>query len=265
MHGNLAAQEVNHNRLTPEEKELGFELVFNGWNFEGWKNPGGWVIEAGTFAFRERGGGLIYRVKRIPDNFELRFQRKVAEGGNNGVTCRPGLYEYQILDNAVHADGKNPRTSAASLYFCIQPSRDATKPVGEWNCGRVVCKGTVVQHWLNGEKVIDLDYADPKFADPQNLDFHLAADSPALKLGFKPFDYSKAGVYGDTKWIEKAKEATFPPLEIAPDPPPLALPHLIRLPRRPPFHGPCFSSVRPGRSVPRTRWPIPRRWPRSAG
>jgi hypothetical protein len=45
----------------------------------------------------------------------------------------------------------------------MQPSVDATKPVGQWNSGRVVCKGTVIQHWLNGVKVIHLDYNDPKW------------------------------------------------------------------------------------------------------
>ena len=61
--------------------------------------------------------------------------------------------------------------------------------------------------------------ADPMFVDPQNFDFHLKPDSPALKLGFKPFDYTKAGVYGDPEWIKKANSVTFPPLEITPDPP----------------------------------------------
>ncbi len=64
--------------------------------------------------------------------------------------------------------------------------------------------------------------ADPLFADPEKYDFHLASDSPAIKLGFKPFDYSKAGVYGDPAWIEKATDVTFPPLEIAPEPPPVS-------------------------------------------
>jgi parallel beta-helix repeat protein len=36
--------------------------------------------------------------------------------------------------------------------------------------------------------------ADPKFRDPQKYDFTLAADSPALKLGFKPIDLSNVGV-----------------------------------------------------------------------
>ena len=35
--------------------------------------------------------------------------------------------------------------------------------------------------------------ADPKFRDAANGDFQLADDSPALELGFEPFDYSKAG------------------------------------------------------------------------
>jgi hypothetical protein len=39
-----------------------------------------------------------------------------------------------------------------------------TKPTGEWNAGRIVCKGTIIQHWLNGEKVIHLDYKNPKWA-----------------------------------------------------------------------------------------------------
>jgi len=165
----LAVAETGPNDLTPEEKKLGFELLFNGRDFTGWKNPGGWVIDDGTFAFRERGGGLIYREKKIPDDFELRFEWKVAEGSNSGVSCRPGLYEYQILDNQGNGDGKNPRTSAASLYFCMAPSHDATRPVGRWNTSRIVYQGTVLQHWLNGEKVVDFDYTDPKWAENVEL------------------------------------------------------------------------------------------------
>jgi hypothetical protein len=65
--------------------------------------------------------------------------------------------------------------------------------------------------------------ADPLFVDPKNLDFHLKADSPALKLGFEPFDYTQAGVYGDPTWIARANEVTYPPLEWPPDAPPVAI------------------------------------------
>lgn len=61
--------------------------------------------------------------------------------------------------------------------------------------------------------------ADPKFKDPDKFDFTLAPDSPALKLGFKPFDYTKAGLYGDPAWTRRAVR-TFVPVQYAPDPPP---------------------------------------------
>jgi hypothetical protein len=61
--------------------------------------------------------------------------------------------------------------------------------------------------------------ADPKLNDPEAGDFRIAADSPALDLGFKPFDYSQAGVYGDASWVNKAASADFPKLKVAPDPP----------------------------------------------
>lgn len=148
------------NALTAEEQSAGFQSIFNGKDFKGWKQAGNWAIVDGAITRKSGGGGISYVATKIPDDFELRFEWKVGKGSNSGVYYRPGQYEYQILDNKVHADGKNPRTSAASLYFCMAPSRDATKPVGIWNTGKVICKGTVVQHWLNGEKVIDFDYAD---------------------------------------------------------------------------------------------------------
>jgi hypothetical protein len=58
--------------------------------------------------------------------------------------------------------------------------------------------------------------ADPMFVDPENNDYHLPPNSPALKIGFKPFDYSQAGVYGEASWIEKAARAKMPELELAP-------------------------------------------------
>lgn len=149
--------------ISAEEQAAGFSALFNGNDLDGWKHSGNWKAEEGVITREGKGGSLVYTASKVPDDFDLRFDWKVAKGSNSGVYYRPNQYEYQILDNAVHADGKNPRTSAASLYFCMQPSVDATKPVGRWNSGRVVCKGTVVQHWLNGVKVIHLDYSDPKW------------------------------------------------------------------------------------------------------
>jgi len=65
--------------------------------------------------------------------------------------------------------------------------------------------------------------ADPLFVEAEHYDFRLRDNSPALKIGFEPFDYTKAGVYGDAEWIEKARQVKFRPLELPPGPPPIAI------------------------------------------
>lgn len=160
--GILASEDVR-----AEEK---WEVLFDGSGLEGWEQSGNWVIdEEGALHRKGKGGGIRYMAKKIPDDFELRFEWKVAERSNSGIYYRPTQYEYQILHNQAHPDGQNPRTSAASLYFCMAPSEDRTKPAGEWNSGRIVAKGSAIQHWLNGVPVISFDYKDPKWAKEVEL------------------------------------------------------------------------------------------------
>lgn len=158
------------NELTAAEKDAGFDLIFGGKDFEGWQQNGNWIIdEEGAMFRKEKGGGIAWKKYKVYDDFELRFEWKVGEKSNSGLYYRPTQYEYQILANQGHGNGKNPRTSAASLYFCMAPSHDATMPPGEWNTGKIVGKGTVIQHWLNGEKVISFDYTDPTYAKQVEL------------------------------------------------------------------------------------------------
>lgn len=155
--------------LSADEKQKGFKLLADGISFKGWKHGGNWEIEEGAFYRPRKGGPLTFVKGLVPDDFELRFDWKVSKGCNSGVYYRPAQYEYQVLDNTNSPYGENPRQAAASLFFCMAPSKDASKPFGQWNKGRVVGKGTVIQHWLNGEKVMDFDYTDPKWAKEVEL------------------------------------------------------------------------------------------------
>ena len=215
---------VNPAFATPNEKNLPkpsqgksvFEALSAGDTLDNWKHNGNWQIKAGIISRQGKGGSLVYMGRKVPDDFELKFEWKVGKGSNSGVYYRPTQYEYQILDNDVHVDGKNPRTSAASLYFCVPPSRDNTNPVGQWNTGRIVCKGTIIQHWLNGEKVIHLDYQDPKWASEVELLKQRGGNLDARGAHLSLQDHGDPVWYRNIQLRELHAEDTIDMKEIAP-------------------------------------------------
>ncbi|RME89554.1 MAG: right-handed parallel beta-helix repeat-containing protein, partial [Verrucomicrobia bacterium] len=65
--------------------------------------------------------------------------------------------------------------------------------------------------------------ADPMFLNARQGDFRLRPDSPALGLGFKPFDPDEAGVRGPDAWRRLARDYPWPELQLPPPPPPLPI------------------------------------------
>jgi len=70
--------------------------------------------------------------------------------------------------------------------------------------------GLSLRQWRQAGRDAHSIIADPGFADPAARDFTLAPNSPARKIGFQPFDYRRAGVYGQPDWLARAREATAP-------------------------------------------------------
>jgi len=81
----------------------------------------------------------------------------------------------------------------------MAPSHDATKQAGQWNSGRVICKGSVIQHWLNGTKVIDFDYENEKWAFNVNLIQKRGADLASRSGQLSLQDH------GDPVWYRNIK------------------------------------------------------------
>ena len=172
------ADEPAANTLTDEERADGWELLFDGDSLAAWRGyrrdavPGGWQAVDGAMARVGRGGDII-TVEQFAD-FDLRFDWKVEEGGNSGVMFRvaesdgPAWHtgpEFQILHNAGHRDGQAPITSAASNYAVHPPARDVTRPVGTWNTARLVVRGARVEHWMNGEQLLDYELGSPDWEE----------------------------------------------------------------------------------------------------
>jgi len=155
------------NTLSSAERAQGWQLLFDGHTTAGWRgyrqqaSPAGWQVVDGALTRVSEAGDLVTLGEF--QSFELEFEWCVAPGANSGL-----IYlatedhdapwetgpEYQILDNAAHRDGLDLRTSAASDYAMYAPSRDMALPAGEWNQARIFVCGPVVEHWLNGEKVV---------------------------------------------------------------------------------------------------------------
>jgi hypothetical protein len=92
------------------------------------------------------------------------FDRKAIETGDRAQIYVVG-FEYQLIDNAHHADAqRGGKYQAGALYDILPPTSDTAKPIGEWNTSRLVVKGDHVEHWLNGTKVLDATLADPAVA-----------------------------------------------------------------------------------------------------
>jgi hypothetical protein len=150
--------------------EDGFTRLFEGDKEKTWVGygkdtwPEGWELSEGVL-HRKASGGDLQTIEEFGD-FDLRFGWKIAPGGNSGVMYRVSREkgpayetgpEYQVLDNAAHQDGKRPLTSAGSLYALYPPTKDVAKPAGKWNKARIVVEGNRVRHFLNGEKVVDVE------------------------------------------------------------------------------------------------------------
>jgi type 1 glutamine amidotransferase len=163
------------NQLSEEEKSHGWQLLFDGKstdNFRGFKRDAlpqqGWIVKDGMLCHIAGGGGGDIITADQYDNFEFTCEWKIARGGNSGIMYRctedqdyPWRTgpEMQILDDAGHADGKNETTRAGTLYGLLPCAFDVARPAGEWNHVRIVARGSRIEHWLNGFKVVEYDLA----------------------------------------------------------------------------------------------------------
>ncbi|MBN1853245.1 MAG: DUF1080 domain-containing protein [Pirellulales bacterium] len=147
--------------------------LFDGKSLSGWTTEEGkpvtkgWAVEDGLLVCTQR-GGAIYTEDEYGD-FDLRFQWKIAKRGNSGVKYRVAFYpkglwgnpgwlgcEYQLFDDSGRS--VSPQQSAGALYGLYEPNdRKQLKPIGEFNDSRIVVRGTKIEHWLNGEKIVAAD------------------------------------------------------------------------------------------------------------
>lgn len=185
-----------NNALTAAELNEGWELLFDGKTFNGWRGLGRdnvqtelWKIEEGAIRKLNTGevpslpdgrpieGGDLM-TKEAFDNFELYFEWKITQKGNTGVKYNVSEemsqkynskysalgFEYQLLDDAdsIYAGKLKPSQYTGSLYDLVAPVNAKLKPVGEYNSSKIAINGNQIVHWLNGVLVLSCEFGSPR-------------------------------------------------------------------------------------------------------
>ncbi|HRO85088.1 MAG TPA: DUF1080 domain-containing protein [Niabella sp.] len=154
-----------------------WKKLFDGQTLNGWHgyNKGNkavknWVVMDDALvclgASKDDTGGDIVTDGQY-ENFELQWEWKVDKGSNSGVMYhvvedpkyKAPYYtgpEYQIIDD-VNFPGKLEEWQQAGADYAMHlagPNKKL-KPVGEWNLSKIIFNRGQVEHWLNGEKILE--------------------------------------------------------------------------------------------------------------
>ncbi|NQU86827.1 MAG: DUF1080 domain-containing protein [Mariniphaga sp.] len=175
------------NQLSEQEKNDEWILLFNGENFDGWRQcngaamPANWVIDDNAMkVFTAEGknpgqganGDILYGGKKIK-NFELSIDWNAGKMGNSGIFYYvrevPGkpIYfaapEVQVLDNVDATDNKVDSHLAGSLYDMIAADPKTVNPSGSWNTIVIKVKDGNVTHTQNGVEVCSYSLWTPEW------------------------------------------------------------------------------------------------------
>jgi hypothetical protein len=163
-----AAARAADNTLSPQEKQDGWQLLFDGSTFAGWKTntlqPSKTPIEDASLNPHHSGGYMLIHEEPW-ENFRLALDFKLSKGCNSGIfirtfplTPRPGKdVGFNGLEVALDDTTTAGYTDTGAIYDLVKPARNSMRPVGQWNHIEVTCDKNIIEVVLNGEQVTRMD------------------------------------------------------------------------------------------------------------
>lgn len=174
---NSGKQTENAGAVVPSTASASaWHSLFDGRTQNGWRvykstaQSSGWTARDGVL-MKSGPTDDIITTDQFGD-FELELEWKLSPGGNAGIFYRgteeyEKVYwsapEYQLLDDAAHGDGQNRLTSAGAAYALYPSPAGFVKPANQWNSTRIVVRGSHVEHWLNGKKLLEYEFGSPEW------------------------------------------------------------------------------------------------------
>ncbi|MBO5471980.1 MAG: DUF1080 domain-containing protein [Bacteroidales bacterium] len=186
----MAASCANHNTLTKQEVADGWVLLFDGETTNGWRNFNSdntelaWHVVDGCLQANGVGddaNGYIVTDKKY-ENFVLSWDWKLSKGGNSGmlyhVVESPRFEvpyvtgpEYQLIDvegwEEANAPVKLEEWQKIGVDYAMHLPDQSKMNInhGDWNNSMIVFDNGHVEHWLNGEKILEFEaWTDDWFA-----------------------------------------------------------------------------------------------------
>jgi hypothetical protein len=165
--GHARGQEAD-NALSAEEKKDGWLLLFDGKSLNGWQTSSGQPskvpIEDGCINPHGSGGYMMIHQKTWA-NFVLSLDFRISKGCNSGVFIRtyplnprPGKdVGFNGIEVAIDDTKTADFHDTGAIYDLVKPSKNAMKPVGQWNHMVIKCDGPKLLIEVNGEAVTRMD------------------------------------------------------------------------------------------------------------
>ena len=192
--------EAEDNQLTRKEKQEGWQLLFNGRDWNGWMNSDGEIsqrpIEDGAINPHRCGAYMMVHKKKF-ENFVLSLDVKISPKCNSGIFFRTFTLEkrngrsvgFNGLEIAIDDTQTAGYVDTGALYDLSKPTKNALKPVGEWNHIMLECVGPKVLIAVNGEVVnkVNLDEFTQK---------NLRPDGTRHKFDVAYKDHPRSGYIG---------------------------------------------------------------------
>ncbi len=181
-----------------QEKEEGFESLFNGKDLDGWKineSPDSWHLEDGCIVAHGDRSHLFYVGNDKPfKNFHLKVDVKTTPGSNAGIYFHTKYqddgwpkYGYECQVNISHSDPKK-----TSGLYSVQDVFDPPAKDNEWYTQEIIVKDGKITTKVNGKTIVD--YTEPKNKEADSNEFErrlgdgtfaLQAHDPDSKVYFK--------------------------------------------------------------------------------